>query len=107
MFPPQRSESWKIQKVRAKNYITLICPPVFKAILQKKTKQTPKPGNDKGKAQEHTPILLTRFIYLLYIYMPLDDFWAHVFGILGLKLLVLWVSAWSFGLEPPGLVPGG
>ena len=43
----------------------------------------------------------------IYIYMPLDDFWAHIFGILGLKLLVLWVSAWRFGLEPPGLVPGG
>ena len=28
------------------------------------------------------------------------------FGFRGLNLHVLWVSAWNFGLEPPGLVPG-
>ena len=37
----------------------------------------------------------------------MDDVWAHLFGIFGLKLLALWVSAWSFGLEHPGFVPGG
>ena len=43
----------------------------------------------------------------IYICMPLDDFWARIFGLFGLNLLVKWVSAWSFGFEPPGLVPGG
>ena len=36
--------------------------------------------------------------------MVLVRFWAHIFSLFGLKLLVLSVSAWSFGFVFKGVL---
>ena len=112
--------TWQIaQKIFSHPYtlfVILSIPKKHYKTGEKQAKKNLGPSFDATLDQvltQKTPNLGPSFDSTAYMYMPLDRLWGHICGLFGLELLVLWVSALSFGqdlclgLRPIWLWAGG